>query len=261
MSNPPFSTADLGRLVGYSTQQVRDLERLGVLPAAERAANGYRRFGEPHLVAIQAYRALAAAVGPVEARRLMPALLPAPVDEAAELVDDLHASIARERANVRAARSGLDVVLAETEAPFDDRDAMTVGELAQALGVRASALRHWEQEGLVHPDRTRPSRARRYDARAIAEARIVAALRAGGYGIPAIARVLGDLHVGGLTAPARDLLDERLDGLTRRSIRLLEASAQLHRLLEDRRDHRANDPADERAHAAATAAAAPSPTP
>ena len=46
MQNPQeqvMTTAALGRLVDYSTQQVRDLERLGVLPAAERGANGYRR--------------------------------------------------------------------------------------------------------------------------------------------------------------------------------------------------------------------------
>ena len=30
---------------------------------------------------------------------------------------------------------------------------MTITELAAALGVRASTLRFWEQEGLVSPDR------------------------------------------------------------------------------------------------------------
>lgn len=84
MQNPQeatFTTVQLGRLVGYSTQQVRDLERLGVIPAAERGANGYRRYRMPHVTALQAYRAMAAALGPVPARRLMPDLIEGTVEE------------------------------------------------------------------------------------------------------------------------------------------------------------------------------------
>jgi DNA-binding transcriptional MerR regulator len=72
---PGWTTAAAARIAGYSTQQVRDLERLGVFPAAERTPNGYRRYLECHIIALRAYRALVAAVGPVPARQLMPTLL------------------------------------------------------------------------------------------------------------------------------------------------------------------------------------------
>jgi DNA-binding transcriptional MerR regulator len=230
-----MTTSAAGRLVGYSTQQVRDLERLGAIPAAARASNGYRRYQQRHVVALRAYRALAAAIGPVPARRLMPTLLVGALDEAADMIDNLHADIARDRALVREARRGLDAVLADSTEPFDERDAMTIGELAQALGVRASALRHWEHAGLVHPDRTLGSRSRQYDARAITEARIVAALRSGGYPIPPIARILGQIRDEGLTAEAQSLLDKRLADLADRSIALLEAAGYLHALLSEAR--------------------------
>ncbi|WP_460633225.1 MerR family transcriptional regulator [Leifsonia lichenia] len=233
------TTAAVGRLAGYSTQQVRDLERLGVIPPARRGANGYRRYDDRHVVALRAYRALAAAVGPVLARQLMPVLLTGTVDEAAERIDELHAAIARGRSQLREARSGLDAVLVETTDVFEERDTMTIGELSQALDVRPSALRHWEREGLVRPDRGSDrgsglgprSPVRRYGARAIAEARIVAALRSGGYRIPSISRILDQLRRQGLTAEARDLLDQRLAELTRRSIALLDAAGHLHALL------------------------------
>lgn len=232
--NPQVSgmtTSAAGRLVGYSTQQVRDLERLGAIPIAARTPNGYRRYENRHVVALRAYRALAAAIGPVPARRLMPTLLVGPLDEAADAIDNLHADIARDRALVREARRGMDAVLADSTDSFDERDAMTIGELAQALDIRASALRHWEHEGLVHPDRTLGSRSRRYNARAITEARIVAALRSGGYPIPPIARILSQIRDEGLTTQAQWLLDKRLADLTHRSIALLEASGHLHALL------------------------------
>lgn len=52
-------TADVARRVGYSVQQVRNLERDGVLPPATRTATGYRIYGEVHLQSALAYRALA----------------------------------------------------------------------------------------------------------------------------------------------------------------------------------------------------------
>ena len=236
MQNPQeqvMTTAALGRLVGYSTQQVRDLERLGVLPAAERGANGYRRYRMPHALALRAYRALATALGPVPARRLMPALIGGSVEQAAERIDTLHADLALERSRVRAALRGLEDAVAEADDPFVEDDAMAIGELAQALGVRSSALRHWEREGLVRPLR-RAGSVRSYDSAAITEARIAAALRSGGYGIPAVSRILDEVRAHGDTEQVQRMLAERLADLTHRSVALLAAAGHLHALLTER---------------------------
>ena len=229
-----WTTAAAARIVGYSTQQVRDLERLGVLPAAERTPNGYRCYQERHITALRAYRALAAAIGPVPARQMMPTLVQDTLEAAAEKIDDLHALLARSRDHVREASRGLQAVLTDTTHVFDDHDSMTISELAEALGVRSSALRHWEHEGLVNPVRSSASQTRRYNARAITEARIVAALRSGGHRIPPISRILDQLREHGLTTEAQALLEERLSDLGRRSVALLGASGELHSLLNER---------------------------
>lgn len=234
MRNPPehsFTTAALARLVGYSTQQVRDLERLGVLPPAERAPNGYRRFGPSHEIALRAYRSLAVAVGPVAARTLVPALRTASIDAAVERIDLLHVEIALQRERVREALSALDAIVGDTADSFDANDSMMIGELAEALGVRASALRHWEDQGLLSPDRDPRSGARRYAADALGAARITAALRAGGYPLPPIARVIDLIRAHGDSGEARMLLQRRLADLTDRSVALLSASGDLHALL------------------------------
>lgn len=93
---------------------------------------------------------------------------------------------------------------------------------------------HGEHEGLLNPDRTSQSHARRYRAPAITEARIVAALRGDGHRIPPISRVLEQLREHGLTAEAQALLDERLSDLRRRSVALLAASGHLYALLNER---------------------------
>lgn len=219
-------TTDVVRATGYSLQQVRDLERLGVVPAAHRTPAGHRDYTDVHVDALLAYRALALAAGPVAARRLLPVLLDGTPAEAAAAVDDLHAGLARERADVLAALDALRVIRAE-DAPDDERDVLTITELAAALRVRTSTLRFWEDEGLVHPDRVTSVRARSYGVAAVREARIVAALRGAGYGVPAVREAmarLGDDTVA--------VLDARLAAIAGRSVALLRAGAAIAALIE-----------------------------
>jgi DNA-binding transcriptional MerR regulator len=92
-----LSTAAVSAAAGYSAQQVRDLEALGVIPAAHRAGNGYRRFSAVHVRDLRAYRDLARAVGPVEARRAMREIRFLPSGQAAALVCSFHSRLNRER--------------------------------------------------------------------------------------------------------------------------------------------------------------------
>jgi DNA-binding transcriptional MerR regulator len=249
----PLRTADVAREAGYSVQQVRDLERLGVIPPAARAANGYRTYGPAHVQALRAYRGLASAAGPVEARRLLAELFAeqrtGSLADAAAAVGAVHVRLARERAEALRAQEALSAIQAEAAVPDGggveggatdggsaDSDAMTITELAGALGVRTSTLRFWEQEGLAVPARVTSQRARQYGPTAIREARIVAALRGSGYGIPAVRDVVATLHrLEGISegvAEARQILDRRLDQIAARTITLLRAGADLAAVLE-----------------------------
>lgn len=232
----PLRTVDVARAGGYSVQQVRDLERLGVLPPAGREPNGYRAYGPRHVRAARAYRGLATAVGPVVARRTMADLQGGPLAAAAAVVDDLHAQLATERTQTLQALDALATIRAEAAAPSPG-SRLTITELADALGVRTSTLRHWEAEGLLTPERVGSVRARVYDVPTVAAARVVAALRAAGYGIPALRDVVAAL--GGLdgTADAEAALRERLDRIADRSVALLRAGADLAAVLESTSRH------------------------
>ncbi|GAA4691598.1 DNA-binding transcriptional regulator, MerR family [Promicromonospora umidemergens] len=247
-------TVDVARESGYSVQQVRDLERLGVIPPALRATNGYRAYTAHHVQALRAYRGLASAAGPVVARRLLAELfagaaLAAQRDEpttslaeAAARIGAVHVRLARERDEALRAREALRAIQGEARSDADADEAaggtMTITELADALGVRTSTLRFWEQEGLAVPERVTTLRARRYGTGAIREARIVAALRGSGYGLPAVRDVVatlrsdaGDGIVEGIDAAER-ILGRRLDQIAARSVALLRAGADLAAVLE-----------------------------
>ncbi|MBB1253936.1 MerR family transcriptional regulator [Streptomyces alkaliterrae] len=222
-------TAEVAAATGYSTQQVRDLERLGVVPAAVRAPNGYRVYAPVHVHALRAYRALAGAVGPVAARRLLGELWRGTVTEAAAAFNAVHARLAGERDEALRARAALRTIQAEEGGPDPgaDQDAMTITQLAGALGVRTSTLRFWEREGLVRPERVTSQRVRRYGVDAVAAARMVVALRGAGYGVPAVREVMESLRTFEGVAHAERILERRLAGIGTRTVALMRAGADL----------------------------------
>lgn len=246
-------TSDVARATGWSVQQVRDLEALGVLPPAGRSPNGYRTFGDDHVLALRAYRGLATAVGPVVARAVLREVRTLPLPDAAARVGALHVTLARDRDEALVARRALLAIRAEGEpavgpgetgpdeggppagADGDGDDVLTITELAAALGVRASTLRHWEREGLVAPERvaTRAGThgARAYPPAAAREARITAALRSAGYPVPAVRETIAALRRLDDVAPTLAALDARLDAIARRTVALLAAGADVARLL------------------------------
>lgn len=231
-----LSTAAVSAATGYSAQQIRDLEALGVIPAALRAGNGYRQFSAVHVRDLRAYRDLARAVGPVDARRAMREIRSLPPGQAAALVCSFFSRLNRERNQALAARDALRVIRAEaaTDAAPAEADAMTITELSGALGVRASTLRFWEKVGLVAPERisTPAGSARRYHLAAIREARITAALRAAGYRIPDVQRAIAAIRDLREVSHSLGTLDARVSAIAQRALALLRAGSTLSEIID-----------------------------
>jgi len=231
LKSSALRTVDVARRAGYSVQQVRNLERDGVLPPATRTAAGYRRYGEIHLHSALAYRALAAATGPVEAKRILRAVHACPVSEALALLDAAHARLDRERTDLQLAKEAAAAISAE---PIDDvrpSDAMSVSELAAALGVRPSTLRHWDAEDLVVPDRLAPRGTRRYTPAHTRDARIVHQLRTAGYRIEPLRALMPELRRGQRSDDVASALAARDASITARSRALLDAAVALGAVL------------------------------
>ncbi|MGX1850200.1 MerR family transcriptional regulator [Streptomyces sp. NPDC055299] len=231
LKSAAMRTVDVARRAGYSVQQVRNLERDGVLPPATRTAAGYRRYGELHLQSALAYRALAAGTGPVEAKRIVRAVHTCPVPEALALLDAAHARLHRERTDLALAREAAAAISAEPLGDVRPSDAMSVAELAAALGVRPSTLRHWDAEGLVVPDRRSAHGTRRYSPAHARDARIVHQLRTAGYRIDALRTLLPALRRGQRSDDIAAALAARDASVAARSRALLDAAAALGAVL------------------------------
>jgi DNA-binding transcriptional MerR regulator len=223
-------TLDVARQAGYSVQQVRNLERDGVLPFATRTRAGYRVYTEAHVQAALAYRSLAAGVGPVEAKAMLRAAHRFPASDLLERLDAAHARLHTERRELALAKQAAAAIVAEPIENPRPADSMTISELAGALGVRSSTLRHWDAEGLVVPHRT-STRARTYSPSDVRDARIVHQLRMAGYRIGPLQALMPQLRRARRWEEVISTLAARDASITARSQALLQGAAALNTVI------------------------------
>lgn len=224
-------TVDVARRAGYSVQQVRNLERDGVLPPATRTATGYRVYGEIHLQSALAYRALAAGAGPIEAKKIVRTVHQSPTSRMLALLDAAHARLDAERTELRQAEEAAQAISSEPVEDVRASDSMSVSELAAALGVRPSTLRHWDAEDLVVPDRDPARGTRRYTPAQVRDARIVHQLRRAGYRIAPLRALMPELPRARRLDDVASALAAREASITARSKALLDGAAALSAVL------------------------------
>ena len=216
--------AELARLAGVTPQQVRNYLDEGLLPPADRAPNGYRVFTDDHAAALATTRALAAGHGWARTRAIMTAVHSGHRAAALALVDDGHAELARERAEIaQATRAFAEVTAA---APPATTGPVRIGRLARDIGVTTPVLRQWEERGLLRPSRDRAGY-RAYDAAEQRVAHLIAVLRRGAYPFPIILAAIEALRATGDQARARAQLERRDRDLDRQSLDRLRGSAAL----------------------------------
>lgn len=221
---------DLARAAGVSAQQIRNYEAAGVIPPASRTESGYRRFTGRHRRVLLAYRALARGHGPGAAQAVMLALHDGDVPRALALVDEGHASLHEQRGSLRETAHALEVLAAQDPeaSRLLPRSDLRIGEAAAHVGVRTSALRVWEEAGLLSPRRDPATGYRRYGAREVRDARLIDLLRRSRYPLPRVVEILDGLRRTGGTDALRAAVAQRREELDGRSRAMLEAAGLLH---------------------------------
>ncbi|MFB4306594.1 TioE family transcriptional regulator [Actinomadura sp. GTD37] len=224
--------ADLAREHGISTQAVRNYERDGFLPAAERAPSGYRIYTEAHAAALRAYLALIPAYGHATAGQIMNALHRGEIDEVLVAVDRGHGRLARDRDTLASVRSAVDHLTAETgDARSADAAARTIGELAHHLDVTPATLRNWEGAGILAPARDPATGYRVFRAADVRDAELAHLLRRGGYPLDHISTVVQQVRTAGGTGELARALDDWQRKLTAQGLAMFHAAAQVDHYL------------------------------
>lgn len=226
MSN--MRPADLARAHGISTQAVRNYERDGFIPQAERTPSGYRIYTERHAAALRAYLALIGAYGYATAGRIMTAIHDDSINDMLLTIDRGHQQLLRDRDTLDSVRNAVGHL---TTAAPDEQPAhhqpRTVGELAHQLQVTPATLRNWEDAGILAPERDPATGYRVFRAGDIRDAELAHLLRRGGYPLEQIAEVVRQVRTAGGTAALATALADWQHKLTARGLAMLTAAGHL----------------------------------
>ena len=150
------------------------------------------------------------------------------------LIDERHAELAGTRLQLEQTLAALSVLAVQLpgETHGHDSERLRAGAAARLVGVRVSALRFWEQQGLLQPSREKGSNYRLYDEQQRRRLRIVALLRQANYDFAAIRTTLDELEAG---QPQRAVaaVEQRRSALASMSWRCLEAMAALYAYISE----------------------------
>ncbi len=226
-----MKTTEVAAAVGVSPQQIRNYLDERVLPPAPRTASGYRVLDDRHVAAGLALRALGAAYGWRLAKLLMVAIHDGRLAEGLVALDESVAALHSERMRIAETMDAFERLRDQPREPVRGGP-LSIGELAGRLRLRRSALRVWEREGLLRPQKDPRTGYRFYTADDVRDAQTVLLLRGGGYRLAAIAAVLEGLRRGGGQQRVREALERRREALLAVSAARLRASALLARYLE-----------------------------
>ena len=233
--------ADLAREHGISTQAVRNYERDGFIPPAERTHTGYRVYTELHATALRTYLALIPAYGHETSGHIMNALHTNELDDALTIIDRAHVQLLRDRDTLDTVRKAVNHLTAESEsATTPDQSAdraasRSIGELAHQLRVTTATLRNWEAADILAPARDPATGNRTFDAADIRDAQLAHLLRRGGYPLNHISTVIQQLRTAGDTDKLAKSLQDWQQALTTRGLAMLAAASQLSDYLESQR--------------------------
>ncbi len=142
-------------------------------------------------------------------------------------IDEYHTIIHLSRREVEETLGALQAIVTALPAAAaigGKRKQFHIGEVARYTGVHVSAIRFWEEQGLIHPARDKANRYRLYDEQHVRLLQVIALLRKAGYGIEATRTVLTQL-ARGTPEQALAAAENRLRELAEASRRCIEATA------------------------------------
>lgn len=224
--------ADLAREHGLSTQAVRNYERDGFIPPAERTHSGYRIYTEMHAAALRAFLALIPGYGHSLSGQIMNALHDDELNDVLMIIDRGHSQLLHDRSTLDAVRKAVDHLTAESDAaPAVDPATRTIGELAHQLRVTPATLRKWEAAGILAPERDPATGYRVFHANDIRDAELAHLLRRGGYPLSHISTVVHQIRTAGGTDTLASALNDWQQKLTAQGLAMLNSAARLSHYL------------------------------
>ena len=191
-----YTTTDVAKIIGIHPNTVRMYEEWGLIPLAERKANGYRIFTDFHIEQLKLAR-IAFQVEVLQnglrkkAVEIIKLSANREFDQALLLAEEYRSQIQRGQRNAEESIVIAKQILsghATEQTPFLKRK-----EVSDYLDIPMDTLRNWERNGLLQVER-KQNGYRVYTSNDIAQLKMIRTLRLANYSLEAILRMLNALE-------------------------------------------------------------------
>jgi len=148
-----YKPKEIAKSLNVSTSALRHYESWGIVPTPERAENGYRLYTEIHFAYFRFIRAMYPTLSMRVISNILFYIQQEEVDAAFWILNEEQANLHQEK---RIAEHTLGILHNPDMIKLDRKkikDEMTIGEVSELAEVTTSAIRHWEKERLIVPNR------------------------------------------------------------------------------------------------------------
>lgn len=185
---------EIARKLGISTSALRHYESWGIVPPAARTASGYRIYTEEHAAYFECIRAMFPGFGVDVTKKVMKKLQEKELDEALWIINEVQARLHHDKTLAERTIRILETEQLEDADTHGRKDKMTIGEVAAETGVEATAIRHWEKEGVITLPRDEGNGYRTFNRALVRQILIIRILRSANYPLEVIKVVLQELQ-------------------------------------------------------------------
>ncbi|AIQ23998.1 MerR family DNA-binding transcriptional regulator [Paenibacillus sp. FSL H7-0737] len=189
-----YTPTMIAKKLNVSTTTLRRYEDQGLVPEVPRTPSNRRCYTDIHVQAFITIRALLQGYE-------IPVVYDVMRKIKARQIEDALWSINQEQHNTQTEKHRLEDVLRMFRnadlSRYNDLEvtnAMTIGEVAQMAGVKPSAIRHWEQEGLITSNRNKDNGYRVYTITELRKIILISSLRKTVYYIENMKQLLNEIE-------------------------------------------------------------------
>lgn len=186
---------EIAKKLNISTSALRHYEAWEIVPKVERAENGYRIYTKEHEAYFQCIRALNTGFGMDLVKRVMPKIISGDIHDALWLINKAQVDLHTEKEIVHKTLAILDSkdLTDIPDMKYYSKKSFTIGEVAKEANVSASAIRHWEKEGLIEPSRHKESGFRIFSLSDIRRVFIIRTIQRAVFSLDIVREVLEDI--------------------------------------------------------------------
>ncbi|CAM3786766.1 MULTISPECIES: MerR family DNA-binding transcriptional regulator [Paenibacillus] len=159
-----------------SAGTLRNYEAKGLIPPAERSANGYRMYTDLHKAYLACIQAMAPAFGMDVTTEAIHLIQRGEWDGALWYIREQEVFLYEEKKRLSFIRQELESYIQESE-PFNLSRQFNIHEASHRTGAPKTAIRYWEKEGLLTTERDPENAYRKYNDAHLLKIRLIQVLQ------------------------------------------------------------------------------------